>query len=173
MINLLKNPKTDRYFCLKNLILSSDFPWYYYPSTANDDNNCYLGHCFLRRPEDTNIKFPKETSQHTENLSLCLLEILNFNDIQISTFFRINANMVLPSIDVRNTAKHLDHQFPHHNLIVYLTNSGGKTIVGEEEYDPEEDDIIMFNGDIQHCIQTPLNSRRIVLVATFQKYNKI
>ena len=56
------------------------------------------------------------------------------------------------------------------NLIVYLTNAGGKTFVKNEdtskyeEHDPVEDDIILFTGE--HYMQTPRDKRRVILVAT-------
>ena len=53
---------------------------------------------------------------------------------------------------------------------MYLTNAGGKTFVKNEdtskyeEYDPVEDDIILFSG--KHFMQNPIDNRRVILVAT-------
>ena len=61
-------------------------------------------------------------------------------------------------------------RYPHGNIIVYLTNAGGKTFVSNgdnspyEEHDPVEDDIILFSG--KHFMQNPSDNRRIILVAT-------
>ena len=62
--------------------------------------------------------------------------------------------------------EHVDHDFPHKNLLIYLTDAGGKTIVGNESHDPKEDDIIMFPG-LMHCIETSHTKDRVVLVVTF------
>lgn len=169
MIEILNNPKTNLYFGVKTLILSEDFYWNYNYSTSNNDHIPFFGHCLLRRPEDTPIKFSKELSPHTEIVSKCLLEILDFNNININTFFRINVNMVLPTKVKKYTSRHVDHPFFHHNMIVYLTNSGGKLFAGEDEHDPKEDGIVMFEGNLEHCIQTPLKERRVAIVSTFYK----
>ena len=58
----------------------------------------------------------------------------------------------------------IDHTFPHFNFIVYLTNSGGNTIVEEDTHEPIEDQPIIFTG--WHYMQLPKKERRIVLVAT-------
>ena len=57
-----------------------------------------------------------------------------------------------------------DHTFPHDNIIIYFSNEG-KTIVGNDEHDPKEDDVIMFPG-LPHCQELPKNDMRLVLVAT-------
>ena len=45
-------------------------------------------------------------------------------------------------------------------------NYGGDTLVGDEKHIGMEDDIIIFNGDVEHCHKPPLKGRRIVLVTT-------
>ena len=108
-------------------------------------------------------------SEYFKAVSSILLEILKFNNIEIELFYRINVNCVNPLPIFTTSDMHIDHDYPHHNMIVYLTNSGGKTIVGKEKYDPNEDDVIIFDGSIHHCYESPLNDRRIILVSTFLK----
>ena len=64
-----------------------------------------------------------------------------------------------------STKEHLPPLFLE-NLLIYLTNAGGKTVVGDEYHDPREDDVITFGGD-EHYHYTPEKERRIVIVATF------
>ena len=56
------------------------------------------------------------------------------------------------------------HHFPHKNILLYLTDTGGKTFVEEEYHDPKEDDVIIFSGN--HWAELPKTGRRIVIVNT-------
>ena len=82
---------------------------------------------------------------------------------------RLSVNAVHPFANVLNSIPHVDHPFDHENALIYLTDAGGCTIVGDESFDPKEDDVITFSSknDQFHYHQTPENHRRVVLVATF------
>ncbi len=73
--------------------------------------------------------------------------------------------MVYPDPDVDTTFIHVDHHCPHKNMLVYLTDAGGETIMENDFHDPEEDDAIIFEG--YHTHNVPKTKARIVLVATF------
>ena len=91
------------------------------------------------------------------------------NNMEISCLYRANANLLPPPssfLKSKRTMEHVDHNFPHKNLLIYLTNAGGRTIVGNEAHDPKEDDIVMFPG-FMHCVETSHTKNRVVLVATF------
>ena len=68
---------------------------------------------------------------------------------------------------------HVDHNFPHKNMLVYLTDpQGGSTIVEDEdtnrkEYLAKEDNVLLFDGQSAHCARPPSKDVRIVLVFTF------
>ena len=64
------------------------------------------------------------------------------------------------------TTAHTDHDFPHQNLIIYLTDAGGESIVkGSRPKPPLEDDIATFSGIHYH--KMPKKKRRVVLIATY------
>ena len=63
------------------------------------------------------------------------------------------------------TLPHTDHDFPHKNMLIYLTDAGGSTFVEGEEFAPEEDDVIIFQGE--HWHELPKQKRRVVLVMTY------
>ena len=75
-------------------------------------------------------------------------------------------NAVAPS-DKRNiiSVPHEDHEYPHKNMLIYLTDAGGSTFVEGEEFAPEEDDVIIFEGI--HWHELPKQKRRVVLVMTY------
>lgn len=179
MINVLENPKTDLYLQVKSKLLSTDFPWFWnYNSINKEDyekggaildsgyNNPYYSHTFLERPEITSSRVCFPVSEASERVSECIAEILDHNKIQVNVFLRICANSVHPTKKVVDTVSHVDHNFEHNNVIIYLTDAGGATIVENQTHDPKEDDVITFGGKFHH-FQTPKKERRVVLVATF------
>lgn len=171
----LNNPRSEAYLKVKEHILSNMFPWYWVDSTnyssiphEKEYNHVpYLSHIFLRRPDDTENGIPETLSPYTKDVAKILIDVLNYNDIKLNCFLRINANCILPQKEVINTIPHVDHYFEHKNLILYLTNAGGRTIVEDVSFEPNEDDAIIFDGSKMHYLQTPKTQRRVVVVATF------
>jgi len=173
-IKVLKNPKTQLYLNVKRMILSEHFSWFWQKTTIVEDEkidekkyhniSCY-SHTFLTRPED-NKKYSSPSSNYLDEVSEVFKEILDHNNIRINTFIRMNANCTHQYSKVLNCIPHTDHEFPHNNIIMYLSDSGGSTIVNSHEYSPSEDDVIVFGGE-RHYYQTPRHGRRVVLVATF------
>jgi len=160
------NPLTVNYNNLKNLILSGDFPWFV---GKNDfDNFHFLSHPFLTRPE-SGPKYPTVTSVYVDLAYQVFVEICEQNNINVECVYRMGANMVFPSVNSDLVSNpHVDHQFPHSNMIIYLTSSGGSTIVGEHKYAPVEDGVFVFEGE-SHYHELPKVNPRIVFVATFLK----
>jgi len=94
MILPLKNPNTDNYKILKNIILSNDFPWYYHETSTLDylldieqqnlekyGNLPFYGHTFLDRPDglEKYKKVSEVKSQYFDLSYTVFEEILNFN----------------------------------------------------------------------------------------------
>jgi hypothetical protein len=178
MITKLYNPKTDSYKSVKELILSDQLPWFYESTSTHDshsqyDNPPFYSHVFLLRPNWNGLSkklYPEVKSGYTEIVHDMLVEICEENNLNLNCFYRINANAVHPTKTNKLTTPHYDHQFPHVNLLMYFTDSGGETIVYDENnqqqmYNPKEDDIIVFSG--LHCHRPPKEKRRVILVATF------
>ncbi len=85
--------------------------------------------------------------------------------MKFDLFFRLSCNLVFPTKEVRKTTEHVDHEFFHKNILIYLSESDGDTMVDGEIFSPQEDCGIIFTG--KHCHYTPTNKDRIVLVGTF------
>jgi len=174
-------PKTPEYLSLKAYVLSSNFPWVYVetpfgPPTEEDKKlwNCfpYFSHSVLRSPGsggDQNI-FSLPNSEWAPLCNEVLKQINYENNLDINVVLRINFNLTLPSPNDRPDRKHVDHNFPHKNILVYLTEcDGGETVVfGDttEEYFPVEDTGIVFDGN-QHYYFYPKYGRRVVMVVTY------
>jgi hypothetical protein len=175
MITKLKNYKTSSYMELKELILSPNFSWNYYGPTVENQNKSkdfrLLAHPFLARP-GIHYPYPKPSSPYTDLATYVCQEILGMNKIEIHLFYRISVNMILDNDGT--SPKHVDHPFPHSNLIVYINKfDNGRTLLydGEEEHSlkSEEDMAITFDGNITHCHEASSSERRIALVATYLK----
>ena len=179
-MKILKNPKLPNYNSLKDFVLGDSFPWFYNEHFVYKENTehyiksgegfsdiSFYTHSFLNRPKNTGMgeKYPTVNSPHTGKVSDVLNSIFIANNIEVNCIYRMNANLLHPSKTEKKTLIHVDHPFPHKNLLIYLTDSGGKTVCGRDVHDPKEDDIITFEGE--HYNFLPENTRRIVIVATY------
>ena len=158
----LNNPRTETYNEFKRIIRRLDFNWNYYPRTDESSTPAMLSHAFIKRPNE--LRYPTVHCDGAMFAHDVVQEILNHNDIILQCIYRLNLNMVFPQEGNRRTPVHVDHPFPHDNIIIYFSNEG-KTIVENDEHDPKEDDVIMFPG-LPHCQELPKNDMRLVLVAT-------
>jgi hypothetical protein len=173
MIKILNNPKTEKFKELKNLMLGSGFPWHWVSqSTCNLDTKGYddfgyYSHIFLDRPDYTeNSFYSRVNSNKIDLVHTVLVEILKHNNITPQVFYRICANCTHPTETNRMSVPHVDHYFPHSNLILYLTDpNGGETVVEKEKFLSKEDDVIVLKGEHHH--RPPIKDRRIVIVSTF------
>ena len=197
MIQELINPKTVDYINFKNNVLSTDFPWHWHssslpPGKTTSGDLPFLSHVLLRPPSGLpyNNMFPLVSSDYFEQGHRVLREIVDNNKIRIKTLLRINLNMTLPQpppFDSFISPLHVDHDFPHKNLLVYLNNTDGDTITYSEEnqldfpsktekfenvdlgnpirYSPKEDAVILYDG--WHHMQYPTIGKRIIMIVTF------
>ena len=162
MIKVLRNPKTNHYREFKDTVLSKEFPWRYNVSTNMD----FYSHVFLQRPELNGYTEPH--SKWTNQNCIVMGEIVDYNGLykDIPYFFlRANANATHPDSGRQYSDPHVDHpNTPHSNLIVYLTDADGDTIVENDRYSPKEDDVVLFTGE--HYMQRPSKGRRVILIST-------
>jgi hypothetical protein len=184
-IIVLKNPKTDLYKQTKELIVGNSMIWHHEEKTTPNEtdylhdletkeeysNTPFFAHCVIERSSD-NFPCSKITSYLAENFIKCVKEILNYNDINFYNIYRMNVNMTYYVKNSLYTMPHVDHNFPHNNLLIYLDNvSGGEVKVYNNGqwhiHNPEEDDVILFSG--LHCHRTPQepNQFRRAIVTTF------
>ena len=170
----LKNPKTDTYNKFKDLVLSNDFSWFRWSKTIEGESELqkghddypFLSHKFLTRPLASCL-YSKVNSQYVEHMQEVFREIAFANDIDPQVIYRMNANAVYPTANNLPSPLHVDHNFPHNNMIIYLTDlHGGSTMVEGKEYMGNEDDVLIFDGKL-HCARPPRKDVRIVLVITF------
>ena len=179
MITQLENPKTDSYYKLKEIVLAGYFPWFWMETTVPpiltdtpdrvQKSGSFFSHTFLRRPcENTGIRYPNSNSNFINTFSQFIEDLIkpDVNDIDIKCIYRMNANLTLPLKGSSTSPIHVDHEYPHKNMLIYLTDAGGETVCNGESHDPKEDDIIIFGGE-DHFHYYPQEKRRITLVMTY------
>ena len=170
MIRSLENPKTDEYINFKNFVLSNQFNWFYWgfnviTDDKNHDNFPFYSHGLITRPTSECL-YPKAVSPYSEVAHQVVSQVFDANNIDVSVIYRMNINSVTPTKSNKYSPIHVDHPFPHKNLLIYLTDpAGGETVCGENNYTGKEDDVIIFEGE--HYYRPPKEGRRIVLITTF------
>ena len=166
----LRNPKTEKYLELKKFVCGENFPWFINECVVeqtpyqNRPNWSYC-HPIMSRPEMNHYAF-SETLRAKEFVE-AVSEILDFNGYNNYFLLRIATNSTHPVPEKERTVGwfHSDHDWEHHNLIVYLTPTDGATYVQDKPFYPEVDDVLTFQGT--HAQQYPTQGRRVVLVATY------
>jgi len=160
----MKRPRSGNYRQLKELVLSSDFPWYSQGPIPPDTYRFY-SHIIVERPE-FGQRIPKVTSPHFTLAHDVFLELCAEQDETVNSILRMAVNCVEPLPNTPHECiPHVDHDFPHRQMVAYFTDTGGATVVEGEPFIPEEDDVLFFTG--RHTHQFPEQDRRVVLVATF------
>ena len=183
MITELKNPVTEDYKKLKELVSGNNFPWHYLEKTVfngeDKDDMSMFYHCLLGRPvHEVNGEkvpaLPRSASSYFEYCYFILKDILDYNNIDFEVMYRMNINLTLHS-KLKESIPHIDSNLPHKVVIVYLNEfSKGRTVVlGEDEQkyysNPKEDNVIMFDGKLTHYQECPdMDEKRIVMVVNLQ-----
>ena len=107
-MKLLKNPLTDEYYQLKNLVLGKEFPWFH--ETNPRDSFYFYSHVFLERPTERSL-FPAVRSEYVDLFHTVIQQIFKHNNIPIDIIYRMNDNAV--DAGKGSTTAHSDHDFPH------------------------------------------------------------
>ena len=142
----------------------------YQQKVTRNGDLAFYSHGFLQGPSPMHKWYPNPNSEYLPYVEPFLAQIFNLNNISPHCVYRINANAVHPVEGNVLTVPHYDHEFPHKNLIVYLTDVGGDTIAFDDKgkkhvFSPKEDDIVVFEG--LHCMIPPKKGRRVIIVVTY------
>ena len=135
MFTRLETPDTGDYAGLKELILGPHFGWShnakatpYMENTRSYQDLSFYSHAFLHGPSPRHGLYSKANSEYLPNVETVIGQIFELNNVKMNVVYRINANAVHPVEGNTLTVPHTDHQFPHKNMLIYLTNVGGDTI---------------------------------------------
>lgn len=158
------NPLTESYKTMKSNVLSDSFPWYT-QNTGCDDFQFFC-HIVVGRPERNAMKLPVIQSDIANLCCEVVSQICEANNKTIECIYRMAFNLVPAYRDHPIFSNpHIDHEFPHTNLIIHLTDAGGATVVEGVRFEAEEDGVVFFQGE--HFMEFPKSKNRVVLVTTF------
>ena len=142
----------------------------YHINVQKNGDLAFYSHGFLQGPSPMHKMYSNANSEYLPHVTQVIAQIFEINNISPQCVYRINANAVHPVEGNVLTVPHYDHEFPHTNLLIYLTDVGGDTICFDEHgkkhtFTPKEDDIVIFDG--LHCMIPPKKGRRVVIIATY------
>lgn len=154
-------------------VLGQEFPFYYTPSALDGDDISYMSHTILRRPELRAERENGINSPYYDFFKNILEDFCKKNNVLLSEILRICVNLTLPTAK-KSSGIHIDHDFKHKQLILYLTdNNEAFTHILEDDkttiiksIKPEKYKAVCFT-DKFHYVDLPTTKRRVVVVFTF------
>ena len=136
--NFLDN---DVFLKIKQLLLSADFPYYYnsYVGNKEDFSDFYFNHVFYF-----------DNHQHSSFFPDVVLPIIG--KYGFKKLIRAKCNLYTKKEKEILTAFHLDFETPHTVLLYSVNTNNGYTLFksGEKIYS-KENQLIIFNGLLEHC----------------------
>jgi hypothetical protein len=150
---------------LQNLVNSNNFDWYFEPRSLVrvDDGNYMFVHKLLSKSHNHESQWFSMFKPMLKTLA----DIVPFTDC-----LRMKINCYPNRDKIYEHAKHVDFldfitKKPPHNLVTCIynfTTCNGYTVVGDEKFISKQNQIIIFDGDIEHYGATATNvENRIVL----------
>jgi len=149
----------------------------------------FFGHIILARPDSELLEMgvidkidrtKEKTSYWNSKYHIQFIDIINEfceqQKIKIEKFYRMNVNFTYNS-GHETTDIHVDHGFPHHQIIIYLDDAADKnaeTVILNNKnkvikrIKPIQYQGICFKG-LPHYLKFPKFGQRVILVATFKK----
>ena len=145
-------------------MLTNSFPLYWLPHQVYPDKRPYLSHAFMVHDKKTNTS--KINSSIYKEVFDILKTFCNKNKIKLNKCFRANLNITFP-LKTKTGKFHKDHKFEHRQLIVYLNNSDGDTILKKEGRIKFKKYRGACFDDQLHYAETPSKNKRAILIFTF------
>ena len=180
--NFLNKEELDM---INNGVLSNNFPWYYNPC-ATTENFPFFFHSIIRRVYDPIKEEIKINSNIFEFFNNILTRFCTYNKIKVKKITRMTLNLTYSNCKYKSGDPHVDHDFSHKSIIIYLNKTDGDTIIYDKKYNgkntldinkplkikklinPEVGKIVCWDGNYYHAATYPkLNKRRVILVTTF------
>jgi len=155
---------------IENYILTRHFPLYMQGESVVDDETPFLNHVVLARPE---MKDFIEKHEHHDTFVKMLDEFCDKNNISYSEVLRICVNFTFFNGVREISPVHVDHEFEHSQLIVYLNQPMDRqsfTVILNEnktKIAPKKYRGVSF-GKIDHYHHYPKVGGRYVLIFTFR-----
>ena len=157
---------------LLDFISSHDMKWYLQPKDGPIIIPFFY-HSLMTRERTDYPKVGRINSSLYDPCKKMFLEVCDQANVSVEEIYRacLNATVYYPA---EHTGIHVDHNFPHKNFIMYLTDAGGATYIFDqnknitETSNPQKNRAIIFGGELHAQASCKLGETRIVLVVTFK-----
>tara|TARA_Y100001972_G_C7490628_1_gene248848 strand:- start:78 stop:629 length:552 start_codon:yes stop_codon:yes gene_type:complete len=177
-LNVIDNETKE--FLKKNVLHNLNFPYFLNhtemdegDSKVTNKNNdfCFFTHAVLHRPEK---KFDNPINSDIYPFTVKLFDQLSKKcKFKYKKIFRISFNLTFNNGNEKSET-HLDHHFPHKQLIVYLhvddldsdTCIYNKNKTKITKVKPMPYKVVIWNG-LYHYHMVPKKGRRLILIYTF------
>lgn len=159
---------------ISNIFQNMITPFYFEQAAVNDnDNGAHFVHHAIQRASN-NAEEPGVVNSNEAKFFKSVLDSFCLkNNIKYKTIYRAALNITFSNNLLEKVAEHTDHDFFHRQLLVYLNDSDGDTVILDYEDNifksipPEKYKGIMFDS-IKHYHFFPKKNRwRSVMVITF------
>lgn len=160
---------------IDEIILSSNFPYYLNSTTVETDNNTFLNHVVLKRPEERESGAPLFNSPYSDPIVEIFKSFIVKNKINCEELLRCAVNLTYKTHD-KKCPVHTDHGYHHKQLLIYLNDckdKEAKTVLLDNtgkilhKIAPEQYKGVCFNS-CPHYMIFPKKDIRVVLVYTFR-----
>jgi hypothetical protein len=154
-------------------ILSHIIPWHY-SKHSTSEKFPFFEHVIIPR-EQYESDITTITSPLHDFFTDIQKRFCEVCDIKMDKIYRQCLNLTFPCDESEHGDPHVDHTFPHKNIIFYL-NDGyemGETLFFDEddnivrEVTPKRGKVVCFDGSISHSVRWISRGRRIIFVSTF------
>ena len=166
-------------------IVASEDIAYYKHKTTNEESAQYnfFGHNIMSRLEQTNF-IPSPQSPLFFDTFRYVHELCLSKNIPMRGLGRASVNINYSDDTKYMGAIHVDHDFHHLQILTYLNDSDGETILFDKRFDgnnnfiedgdypilakitPKKGRILVFDGSLYHTATPPSKGLRMVLVST-------
>lgn len=173
--------KKSKKFIEEVVLAPGVFP--YYPSYVHPykpQAQKFMSHTILARPDGNKSSRRQPGTVWNSKYYIEFINIINEfceqQKINIEKFYRMNVNFCY-NCGHETTDMHTDHEFPHHQIIIYLNDAEDKnaeTIIVNKKHKiikrikPIQYQGVCFNDKL-HYIKFPKFGQRVTLIATFKK----
>lgn len=177
---------------IDNNVLSSEFPWYYAPSSTSS-NFPFIAHVLMKRVEESSNSIVSPSWYPF--FERILYKFCDNNNLEVTKILRASLNLTHNCDSIyRNGDPHVDYTFDHSQVVMYLNEfDNGETLIFNEKYGekdldksiysslnmsdnfsikniitPSKGKVVCFNGSNFHtCRWCSGSQRRVVCVFCF------
>jgi hypothetical protein len=132
---------TEEFIKIKNLMLGSDFPWYYNNGVSHEQDSFYFTHKFFDNHCIASGQFD--------------LLYPVFKKLNLKFLMRVKGNFYPKTLEIKEHGKHVDYKFSHNGFILYInTNNGFTRLKDGSKIESYENRGLLFDASIEHNSST-------------------